>query len=319
MNRIVFVLALLASLLWGVAASAQNATQESPDLLSANATLSVHGATAEFVGDANATAPAVPEALPSETGAGGAYVQLADQGRIDWQDGMVTARGIGLPPPFAATPAQARAMAVRAAEVTARKNLLEVLQGVQIDAATNVENRMTRSDAVRTQVSGVLQNSRVLETVEKDDGSAEVVVGVSLRGGIGTIMMPRTMPVRRPASAPAPAEGALTGLLIDAKGLGARPAMTPRLVDESGREIYGVSVVDRQFAVEKGMAGYAKDRAQALQNPRIKGHPLTIKALRAEGPNHTDLVVSAEDAEQLRKLAASGDVLEQCKVMILLD
>ncbi len=178
---------------------------------------------------------------------------------------------------------------------------------------------MTRSDAVRTQVSGVLQNSRVLETIEKDDGSVEVVVGVSLRGGIGAIMMPRTMPVRRAASAPAPAEGAPTGLLVDAKGLGARPAMTPRLVDENGREIYGVSVVDRQFAVEKGMAGYAKDRAQALQNPRIKGRPYTIKALRADGPNHTDLVVSAEDAEELRKLAASGDFLEQCKVMILLD
>lgn len=318
MNRAI----LRFSILMLFCCSAANAQQQAPEmsaLASANATLSVHGMSTVLNGDANATAQDQPAPVPSEAGAGGSYVQLADEGRIDWQDGLVTAKGVGLPPAFAATPAQARAMAVRAAEVTARKNLLETLQGVQIDAATNIENRMVRSDAVRTQVSGVLQNSRVLETNERADGSVEVVVGVSLRGGIGAIMLPRTMPVRTAASAPKASETCPTGLLIDAKGLGARPAMTPRLLDENGREVYGVSVVERQYAVEQGMAGYAKDRGQALQNARIKGRPHTVKAIRAEGPNRTDLVISAADADELRRLAAQGDFLEQCRVMILLD
>ena len=286
-----------------------------------NATMSAHDAETT---DVNATAqeqPAalVPDVLPSETGAGGSYVQVEDEGRIDWQEGLITAKGVGLPPAFAANPAQARAMAVRAAELTARKNLLEILQGVRIDSASTVQNRMLGSDVVRSEVSGVLQNSRILETEERADGSVEVTVGVSLHGGLGAILLPRTMPVRQAATAPRTVEGGPTGLLVDAKGLGARPAMTPRIVDENGREIYGVSVASRTHAVEQGMAGYAKDREQAMGNPRIKGRPHVVKAVRAEGPNRTDLVIAAQDAEVLRGLAAQNDFLEKCRVMILLD
>ena len=41
--------------------------------------------------------------------------------------------------------------------------------------------------------------------------------------------------------------------IIDAKGLNAKPAMSPKVVDENGQEVYGSAYVSREFAVQQGM------------------------------------------------------------------
>src|SRR3970282_1070986 len=53
--------------------------------------------------------------------------------------------------------------------------------------------------------------------------------------------------------------GVATGLVIDGRGLGLRPALLPKIVDPQGREVYVGQVVTRTNAVEQGVAGYAKD------------------------------------------------------------
>src|SRR5512139_2950167 len=85
--------------------------------------------------------------------------QVGSTGKVDWTTGVVTAVGIGAPPANAANPAQARAMAERAAQVVAYRNLLEAVKGVRVDSTTTVENFMVTSDVIRTQVSGFVQGA----------------------------------------------------------------------------------------------------------------------------------------------------------------
>ena len=111
--------------------------------------------------------------------------------------------------------------------------------------------------------------------------------------------------------------GVATGLVIDGRGLGLRPALLPRIVDAQGREIYVGQVVPRTNAVEQGVAGYAKDVNAAANNFRVTDNPAVIKGLQASGTARTDIVVGQADAQMLRQLGGKGDFLQYCRVIIV--
>jgi hypothetical protein len=110
-----------------------------------------------------------------------------------------------------------------------------------------------------------------------------------------------------------------TGMVVDARGIQARPAMFPRIFDEDGREVYGSVSVDLEYAIKNGMSGYSRDLNTAQSNQRVKGNPLMIKALKTSGPGKSDIVVSNTDARQVRSSVENVSFLKQCKVIIVLD
>jgi hypothetical protein len=271
------------------------------------------------------------------------YIQNLAKGQVNWQSGLVKATGIGAPPESAANMAQARAMALRAATVVARRNLLEVVKGVQIDSATTVENYMVSEDVIVSQVHGFLQNSQVLNTKYMSDGSVEVEVGISLRGGFADVLIPKEIKFNQQApkpttSRPQPIETepepdikeqegevsmeavqtVYTGLIVDASQLDARPAMSPKILDENGVEVYGSAMVSREYAIQQGMAGYAKDMDKARQNPRVADNPYVVQAVKAQGKADTNIVVPNEQANKLRNMSDNLNFLEKCRVMIVL-
>jgi hypothetical protein len=111
--------------------------------------------------------------------------------------------------------------------------------------------------------------------------------------------------------------GTATGLVIDGRGLGLRPALLPKIIDSQGQELYVGQVVPRTNAVDQGVAGYAKDVNAAANNFRVTDNPAVIKGLRAAGSARTDIVVSQADAQTLRQLGGRGDFLQYCRVIIV--
>jgi hypothetical protein len=95
--------------------------------------------------------------------------------------------------------------------------------------------------------------------------------------------------------------------------------MSPRVFDEDGKEVYGSANVDREYAVQQGMSGYARDLTAAQSNQRVTANPVTIKALKTSGPGKSDLIISNADAQQVRASAENASFMKQCKVMIVLD
>lgn len=161
------------------------------------------------------------------------------------------------------------------------------------------------------------------------DGTCEVTVRMSMSGKFAQTIIPKaiqeekkreTPPPPPVAPEPAPANTPVyTGMVVDARGLGARPAMSPKIVDETGAEVYGTMVVDKTFAVSQGVSGYARDLTAAQGNQRVTNNPLTIKGLSAEGAGKADVKIGNDDAKQLRSIADNLSFMKKCRVMIVLD
>jgi len=244
---------------------------------------------------------------------------VGSSGKIDWSTGVITAVGIGAPPANPANPAQARAMAERAAQVVAYRNLLEAVKGVRVDSQTTVENFMVTSDVIRTQVSGFVQGAMIMDKKYMSDGSVEVTVGMKLTGALADQLLPKTPPVAPMAVTPGAGGQAFTGLIVDARGLGVKPAMAPKVLNEEGKEVYGSAWINRDWAVREGMVGYLKDPGQAQQNPRVTDKPLLVKAVKTTGDARVDVVISNADAAMLQGAAQNLSFLEKCRVIILVD
>ncbi len=245
---------------------------------------------------------------------------VGSTGRVDWTTGVITAVGIGAPPAQPANAAQSRAMAERAAQVVALRNLLEAIKGVRVDSTTLVENFMVTSDMIRTEVSGFVQGATVMDKKYMSDGSVEVTVGMKLTGALADALLPKG-PLTPPTgiSGTATPGQAYTGLIVDARGLGVRPAMVPKILNEDGKEVYGSAWVNRDYAVREGMVGYLKDPVAAQANPRVTDKPLMVKALKVSGEARVDLVVTNADAAALHGAAQNLSFLEKCRVIILVD
>ena len=97
-----------------------------------------------------------------------------------WSGKTITAVGVGILAQ-GQTGASARVNAERAAEMDARRNLVEQLYGVQINSQTTVRDFVLQNDRVNADVTAFLSGARkVGEPVYNDDGSVEVTVEIAL-------------------------------------------------------------------------------------------------------------------------------------------
>ena len=244
------------------------------------------------------------------------------QGTINWSEGIITAVGIGAPPEKLYGKPSARPMALRAAKLDAMRNILEVVNGVRIDGDTIVRDYAVESDIIRTKVEGMVQGAEVVKQEYLSDGTVEITLAMSLRGGFAQLVLPEEIKPLESVKPVPPVEqssAVYTGLVVDARGLDARPAMSPKILDENGQEIYGSAYVSREYAVQQGMSGYAKNLEAAKSNQRVTDNPITVKGLRTEGAGRSDIVVSNADASVLRSASESLSFMKKCRVMIVVD
>lgn len=280
------------------------------------------------------------------------YVQpVGSAGNVDWTQQVMRSTGIGAPNPNLPLAAQ-RASALRAAKMDALRNLLETVKGVYLTSETVVENAMLSSDVISTRVEGALKGFRIVDSPRYlSTGDVEIEVEAPLTGIVMDALLPQQMgggmlmtgtqmvcptcgqpvapgtqlagglqPVQVGGAAASMGSSATyTGLVVDARGLGLRPAMAPAVLDDKGEEVYGSRYVSREYAVDIGMAGYEKDISRAQQNERVTNNPLVVKGVKASGPNKTDVVISSVDAAKIHAAAANMNFLERCKVMLILD
>jgi hypothetical protein len=255
--------------------------------------------------------------------------QVGDKGLINYQDGYIESVGTGAPPERFYGKPQARPMALRAAQVDAFRNLLETVQGVQIDSQTTVKDFAVESDVINTAISGMVKGAQIVKKEYLSDGTVEVTVRMPL-SGVAKAVIPQAiaddkkadMKEHKPApfsKKAAPQDEVYTGLVIDGRGLQARPAMSPKIFDENGSEVYGTLIVNKNYAMQQGICGYARDLTAAQSNTRVTNSPLTVKAVRAQGAGMSEFVISNDDAKLIRSAKQNLAFLQKCRVMVVLD
>ncbi len=268
-------------------------------------------------------------------GADDAVVEV-DNGAMNYSNGWITATGIGGISPLAQNPGMARGMAVRAAKIDAMRNLLETVLALTVTSETAVRGAAVENDVIKTKVEGMVKGARIRDINEDgrhdtndfrylSDTSIEIEMEIHMSGISSIVLPPAGYAEAQAGAAPpsagtsAPISGSTTGLIIDARGVGARPAMSPKIVDQNGGVVYGPSSFTRDYAIKFGVAGYSKDIETAKSDPRVVGNPLIVRGIGVQGSNGTDIVVANGDAATIRRAESSGKILSSCKVMIILD
>lgn len=246
-------------------------------------------------------------------------------GSVDWEKRTIVSRGIGAPNPDLPQSAQ-RPGAIRAARNVALRNALESVKGIFLDASTTVQNFMTTNDVITTRISGFL-NGFQQKGREKymSDGSVEITMEIPLDGigGVADAILGNTInadpSITEFKGKKAKEEVIFTGLIIDCQGLKIKPALSPKVYDENGNEIYGSAYVSKEWAVKYGMVGYSKSIQDAAKLSRVGDNPGKVKAIKSSGDNKTDVILARKDAEDIRSASQNLKFLSQCRVIFVID
>jgi hypothetical protein len=249
---------------------------------------------------------------------------LDKSGGVNWETRTIVAVGIGAPNPKDPAGAQ-RAGALRAAKMVALRNALEIAKGIFLNSSSTVEDYISSSDVITTHVNGFIKG---FQQKGRDrymsDGSVEITMEIPLDGigGITDMLVGDSIADKPPvnqAAAGKEKKEVFSGLIIDCKGLAIKPALSPKIVDEEGKEIYGSACISKEWAVKYGIVGYAKEVKDAAKLDRVGKTPGQIKALKATGKNNTDVILSKENAAQIRSAAENMKFLSECRVVVVID
>jgi len=237
----------------------------------------------------------------------------ASSATVDWQRRVIIAHGQGAPDLTASSAAAARIGAERAAQVDAFRNILETLKGVEIKGGQTAGQLMAQDSALKASVEGLIRNFKVTDRKYFSDGGVELTVEMALDGKLAEVLMP---PSAMPTRTAQGTHDVGSGLVVLAKGLKLQPALAPRILDESGKELYGPDFVQPGALRENGIAGYLTSESAATHSARVGEHPMTVKAVKVHG---SDVVISAADAAKLTDSQANLGFLSEGKVIIVTD
>lgn len=241
------------------------------------------------------------------------------EGEVDWSRNVVRATAIGIAPPNAVNQAQAVAMAKVAARAIAQRDLLATIKGININSETTVENMIATSDVIRTQVNGVLVGA--VEVAGREiSGGYEVTMEVPLFGtgnsiAKAVIPQPQTIETFPTPTVSVPSSGGYTGLIVDCRGLGLKPVMSPVIKNDSGQPIYGYKNLDYDKVISQGMASYSYNINSGVE--RAGSNPLIVKAVSLEGVYRGNPVVSVSDANRILAENSVSHFLESTNVVFI--
>lgn len=261
-----------------------------------------------------------------------AIILFATTGQVDaatnWNTNVITVTGTGVANPrMAVSAAHSSMLARRAAIADAYRQLLEAVQGVNVDAETTVEQMMISSDVVKLKVTGVVKGARIVSEGELSGGGYSVTMELPIFGETGSLaetVLERPTYVE-PIPAPSPAYeppvqqptysgGRYTGLIVDCRGLGRiNPVMSPVIKNAHGAKIYGHKNLDYDRIIREGMATYAQDMSEAA---RAGSNPLIVRAIRLDDLN-ANPVLSMEDADMMLYENSQSHFLENIAVVFL--
>jgi hypothetical protein len=243
----------------------------------------------------------------------GDVLEQGENARINWTEGYIEATGQAVAPTDKENTPQGKLLARRGAVVDLQRNLLEFVKGVRVDAKTSLQDFMV-NDYVSTQVQGTIKRVEITEATW--DGEIYSVTGriklEDMRKAV-TPALPE-QPSSKPVT-PQPKGTKITGLVIDVRHLPLIPAMTFRVLDESGKEVYSLSFVDKERFLSSGLCDYHTNLDYAKNAPRVSPSPLVVKAVKVVGPQNVDIVIPNSAASKIRN--STWDFRTTCRVTVV--
>lgn len=241
---------------------------------------------------------------------------------IDWSEGIVRVIGTGTSPERGSL-TQKRLMAERSATADAYLQLANAIYGINVNSESIVRDYVSESETIKTYINALIKGAQKTDQRFLDDGSIEIEMAVKLysSGGLSGVLQPQKHvtpppPVTLEAD---PKPGDYSGVIVDCRNLGLKPAMSPAIVSQSGGEVYlGNLEIKPDYVINEGIVGYVHSLDQARQNKRVGDNPLIIKGTSATGNFRTDVVISEPDTKQLLGLEKLHQLLKDAKVIFVM-
>jgi len=325
---------LVGAVLWLVAAAVVPVAHAAPKRAERKSPPAAKRVQASLPATPSPSAP--PKPKPSVAHAAPPERRLASAERVgvsaDWTlnhlpSEAIEVVGVAPYPARAESRAHARMQARQAAILDAQQQLVEQLYGVQVTATRRKSNQRIDED-IAAHTEGVLQGARMV--AERDRGDMYEVrmrwtppreaVALPERLPVSPVL-PKPTPAQTPPMRPAaPIAQGYTGVVIDARGLGLQPSMSPRLRDAYGGALWGNLEIAPEVVIEYGLASWARTHAE-LNHPnlraRIGDNPLWLRAVGVQGAGHNEAILDSSDAERLLRENAVSGFLERLAVVFL--
>ncbi len=248
---------------------------------------------------------------------------------------------------------QSRYKALRAAQVVAQRDMVEILQGLSLYGNTSVKDGMLMSDEIKTSVEGFLRGAtKCGQKYHENKGYAEVCMRMNIRGqgGLYEILLPiiqddKIIPEKQPEFQPSAAAvtkvtGAQTttedtgkgaevkapsqltnphdGLIIDVRDFQFRPALVNRVLTDKEEVVFEPSKILSNVLVERGCGGFTTDdgKAKALLDSWGSKNPMLVKSTDVR--KLTDAKISEDDAAAIYVHDKNTNILSQARVVFIL-
>jgi|GEM_PF-1031209 len=270
--------------------------------------------------------------------ASASLVEKVGEGEIDWENQVIRVKGFGVPRPGTVGP-QGRLLAERAAKADAYRNAAAVISGVRVSSETYVKDYVTESDIILNQIEGFIQGGMFEDAKHSPDGLCEITLILPLGGinGLARLLSEqakndaaKTSPpvistesvIHQPKVEPSPDELTYSGVIIDARGLGVKPALYPQIFSVDGFLLYGPTTVDVNSPGITTMIAYSRSHEKALAMERIGKNPLQIRAtsiVKADNGETTDIVLGNEATQLLLQADAKNAILSRAAVVMIID
>jgi hypothetical protein len=253
---------------------------------------------------------------------------------------------------------QSRYKAIRAAQVVAQRDLVEVMQGLKLYGTTSVRDGMLESDEIKTSVEGFLRGAANCgQKYHADTGYAEVCMRVNIRGrgGLYDILLPviqdeklkpdknpdfvpekstaaekpstvaetRTTgatdaPAKPEVDAPSKLKDPYDGLIVDARDFQFRPALVNRVLTEGEEVVFEPSKILSNILVERGCGGFTTDDGKAKALLESWGSKKPMTIKCTDVHKLTDAKISQDDAAAVYVHDQKTNLLSQARVVFLL-
>ena len=235
---------------------------------------------------------------------------------VNWYKGSdsdIIADGIGK------TGGRGMSMSRMAAVMDAQRNLIGIINGVQIDSDTTMEDLIVTNDIVKRKISGILRGAKIIEEYERNDDEYYVKMRVPIYGStdsLASVIVPELTKNLQHIDFPTANDSELTeseikklknssytGVVINAKGLGMESTFSPVIFDAEDRAIYGIQNLNYDAIIAEGMVSYSNELNDDVTISRAGSNPLVINAVNVKGGqnsnNKVNPVISVKDAAKL--------------------
>lgn len=213
-----------------------------------------------------------------------------------------------------------------------------IAESVTPDGGYQVTMEVSMFGVSNSVAQAVLTKPAVVEAFPKPVASVapsvpSVKVSVNVNANVTpapSLPTPPSIPAVTPPAAPPPVQpaapaapqsvasnagaiGGFTGLVVDCRGLGLKPVMSPVIKNADGQSIYGYKNLNYDKVISEGMAAYTTNPDKIS---RAGGNPLVVKAVSLDNHNGNP-VLSVADANRVLLENGKSGFLDNLKVVFL--